>query len=215
MPKAVEGFLWFDSGDSIWIMVTKEKEIIFRLLEDKSFSHEPDRLVRRGMIEAWMEELGLDVENTEDKRWGKEWTIHPDHLPDFENAFFPTLESLANKNVLARRQAKILLVEGPMEMRYFHNRHKSFCVVTNLAALYLPLKDGLSSVPAPEIYIKGQNVYVFQGERYAWMPVISGRNGYGLPIPVVLAEIEMIKTGVKQDKSDEVITINPYEDIER
>lgn len=207
--------MWFDSGDSIWIMVTKEKEIIFRLLEDKGFGYESDDLVRGKVVEEWVNELGLTVERVTEEKWGRTWTIHPDHLPDFENAFFPTLESLANKNVLARRQAKILLVEGPMEMRYFHNRHKSFCVVTSAAALYLPLKDGLSSVPAPEIYIKGQNVYVFQGERYAWMPIVNGRNGYGLPMHVVLAEIEMMRIGVQPDKSDEVITINPYEDIKR
>lgn len=188
-------------------------ELAFAALRQSELQRVSGREERTKIVEEWMRELGLKVGEAIKQNWGAVWNIQPDQVADFENALLPMVEKMAPKGDLQRLRARILMVEGPTEMHYHEGRYEAVRVMDGPVALYEPLVDGIKGVPAPEKYVTGQHVYINPFDRHAWMPLPDGKNGYGLPKTVILAELWLARKGVESLDDDMVVTIDPYENF--
>lgn len=188
-------------------------ELAFAALRQSELQRVSGREERTKIVGEWMKELDLRVGEAIEKKWGAVWNIQPDQVADFENALLPMVEKMAPKGDLQRLRARILMIEGPTEMHYHKGRYEVIRVMDGPVALYEPLVDGIKGIPSPETYVVGQHVYINPFDRHAWMPLPDGKNGYGLPKTVILAELWLVRKGVESLDDDMVVTIDPYENI--
>ena len=190
-----------------------ENELAFAALRQSELQRVSGREERIKIVGEWMKELDLKVGEAVEQKWGAVWNIQPDQMADLEKALLPLVEEMVSGANLLRLRARILMLEGPMEMHYHLNRYEAVRVMEGPVALYEPMVDGVKGVPAPEKYVTGQHVYINPLDRHAWMPLPDGKNGYGLPKTVILAEWWLARKGVESLDDDMVVTIDPYENI--
>lgn len=190
-------------------------ELAFKYLRESELQKVLERTEKFDVVRGWLETMDLRIKDFEANKWGGIWTVDDDQIADFENALIPDLVKMTKKDQLKRRKARIWMIDGITEMKYHVNSIRAFSVLEGPVALYSQVMSRPTIVTLPEEYKTGDSWYIFNTERYGMLPLSDGKHGYGLPKTIVLAEIVLTRNEVEYSASDEMITIDPYENIKR